>query len=1190
MAVGLTVPFGAFSAVSFNGRSDVLSVRIQARMGTTAGGESCGGRARADGLRVYFDAVDRPSRLNATFGSGGPGGDTTPPTISAVITPAPNAAGWNKSAATVTFTCADAQSGIDTCTPPVTVSSDTAGQTVTGTAKDKAGNTATAAVTVKLQQSGPSISSAISPQPNAAGWNKDNTTVTFTCTDALSGVASCTGPVAVTAETASQTVTGTGVNVAGNTSTTTTTVKLDKTPPLLSLIAPPATVTTAALTLPGTVTDALSGVATVTCNGAPAMLSAPNFTCSLTLAAGLNQISVVARDNAGNSVSSLQSVTLSTPPPPSTPGVLPGDLDGDGDVDQTDIDGITALIGSRVDAGDPADLDGDRQVTANDVNLARLACTRSSCLLESAVVKVSQTPEIFLRTGDAYTLGTDITYEPSDSVARTVSVTQTLSGSGITLSSLGGSSFTASSRVTKSLSQTLTAVTAGDYTITTMIGGAGVNQPVSIVRVKVSAGAIPPRFFVPAARPASVKPGVVTSVDFTVIMNWLDRSSTPASITLEGVGNGASSVMTDDGLGVDKFSGDGRFSARLNVSSAGLAVGQCLTYRARSGTAVSEPVEVCVSSLAGENPPVTGITLTKGLSSFVSNEILMIAKAGVTEPQVMAQCAAITGCQVLSHLAPDRIYRLRFSPDPGTVTGVAALLTTVSSWPVTEAASYQHLLKVQALAPMDPIPPNDPRYGDQVFNGVPQYLRRINMEPAWRITTGSSSGVAVIDTGIATGHEDLQGAFTNEFKTTSTDYNDQNGHGTLVSGLIAARANNGKGIAGIAPGTRVGVFKVSDTGILSDTSTISAFQEARVDYRIINYSAGEYRDWDSTDLLCRLVESTSQKFGVVVFAGAGNDWSSGRHSPAWCPEAIAVGGTQPGGPPKPSGELVPEVRWSGSTSGSNWGPWVDIAAPANSVLTTSITNMNQFCTPVNGYCDVAGTSIASPMAAAAGALLLSVEPLAVPKEVRSWLQDTVTPLAAGQQIGSGLLNIGQAVEWARMLKALRSSIGTYGGAPLPPGAPSVGMVRSDALAGSSEQQEPAIKSQLGQVLPLRIPVPGFGNGIVELRFKWAVVASNGDPAAGVVAANVLAPGFNVVPLSMTGDLGSEPLPIAGYHVQLVSPSIENTWTGWKESVWTWDSTQVAPPGDPAYISLVVGPGGPNSQALLADVTYKFTPR
>lgn len=152
------------------------------------------------------------------------------------------------------------------------------------------------------------------------------------------------------------------------------------------------------------------------------------------------------------------------------------------------------------------------------------------------------------------------------------------------------------------------------------------------------------------------------------------------------------------------------------------------------------------------------------------------------------------------------------------------------------------------------------------------------------------------------------------------------------------------------------------------------------------------------------------------------------------------------------------------------------------------------------------------------------------------------------------------------------------------------MVRSDAFAGSSEQQEPAIKSQLGQVLPLRIPVPGFGNGIVELRFKWAVVASNGDVPAGVVAANVLAPGFNVVPLSMTGDLGSEPLPIAGYQVQLVSPITENTWTGWKESVWTWDSTQVATPGDPAYISLVVGPGGANSQALLGDVSYTFTPR
>jgi hypothetical protein len=64
-ALEVSVPFGPFSPTSFNGTTDVLSVRILARIGTNASGGFCGGHNNATGLR--FDAISRPSRFDVRF-------------------------------------------------------------------------------------------------------------------------------------------------------------------------------------------------------------------------------------------------------------------------------------------------------------------------------------------------------------------------------------------------------------------------------------------------------------------------------------------------------------------------------------------------------------------------------------------------------------------------------------------------------------------------------------------------------------------------------------------------------------------------------------------------------------------------------------------------------------------------------------------------------------------------------------------------------------------------------------------------------------------------------------------------------------------------------------------------------------------------------------------------------------------
>ena len=84
--------------------------------------------------------------------------DTTVPTITGSRLPLANGGGWNNSDVTATFNCGDARSGVDTCSSPVVVTAEGAGQQVVGTALDRAGNTATASVTgISIDRTAPSV-------------------------------------------------------------------------------------------------------------------------------------------------------------------------------------------------------------------------------------------------------------------------------------------------------------------------------------------------------------------------------------------------------------------------------------------------------------------------------------------------------------------------------------------------------------------------------------------------------------------------------------------------------------------------------------------------------------------------------------------------------------------------------------------------------------------------------------------------------------------------------------------------------------------------------------------------------------------------------------------------------------------------------------------------------------------------
>ncbi|MGI0015822.1 MAG: PxKF domain-containing protein, partial [Nitrososphaera sp.] len=147
--------------------------------------------------------------------------DKTAPSISADVSPAANANNWHNADVTVTFTCGDGLSGLNSCTAPVTLISEGTGQMATGEATDNADNSASVTVeNINIDKTAPTISAVRTPA-NSYGWNNGPVEVDFDCSDGLSGIDSCGPDATVSGEGAGQSVLGTALDFAGNSATTT---------------------------------------------------------------------------------------------------------------------------------------------------------------------------------------------------------------------------------------------------------------------------------------------------------------------------------------------------------------------------------------------------------------------------------------------------------------------------------------------------------------------------------------------------------------------------------------------------------------------------------------------------------------------------------------------------------------------------------------------------------------------------------------------------------------------------------------------------------------------------------------------------------------------------------------------------------------------------------------------------------
>jgi len=435
--------------------------------------------------------------------------------------------------------------------------------------------------------------------------------------------------------------------------------------------------------------------------------------------------------------------------------------------------------------------------------------------------------------------------------------------------------------------------------------------------------------------------------------------------------------------------------------------------------------------------------------------------SGAAQPQASL---AQTGSQTASALvrfsseAAKQAFLEKNDLSPSNLEYISALnvySTNMSGLVAVEGTQLFEQRRYRAL-----LTPNDTFYNNQ------WHLSRVNALPAWNNTMGEDSvAVAVIDTGFALQHEDLDGQWlANSGEQGSTELEgaepnctsrnlaldkscnniDDDGdgfvdnhtgwdfdaddnsvqagetnpadasatHGTFVAGLVGAESSNTQGVAGVSWRSKIlPIQALSDAGDGYTASVALAIRYA-VDHgaKVINMSLGS--DGDDPVVAEQISYALSQ--GVVVVAAAGNDGLAQLSYPANYAGVIAVGATDSS---------------DNRASFSNYGANLALVAPGTSSICSTAWSV---ANPTARYvCGFSGTSFSSPIVAGAAALLLSQNSTLTPAQVKSALTNSATKVAgmSGQNFttryGYGRLNTYEALKLVSLAAPLGHVLNTH---------------------------------------------------------------------------------------------------------------------------------------------------------------------
>lgn len=402
--------------------------------------------------------------------------------------------------------------------------------------------------------------------------------------------------------------------------------------------------------------------------------------------------------------------------------------------------------------------------------------------------------------------------------------------------------------------------------------------------------------------------------------------------------------------------------------------------------------------------------------------------------------------------------------------------------------------------------PNDTLYAQQWHykNGA----GGINAEPAWDITKGAGTVVAVLDTGI-TPHTEFAGQLVPGYDfiadiPTAADgdgrdadpndpgdydyYYDSSWHGTHVAGTIAAKTNNGAGTAGVAPDAKILPVRVLGVGggYTSDIvdaitwasgGTVAGVPANANPAEVINLSLG---GGGACSTVWQTAIDAAVARGTTIVVAAGNSGGDAQNlTPASCNNVIAVSAVGPTGT---------------KASYSSYGPVVDVAAPggsgfnpaADNILSTY--NLGLTTQGAEGYAWNAGTSMAAPHVAGIVALIQSASATPkTPAQVKKILENTAYanggfPGGCSYAVpcGTGIVDAHAAVLVANGTNPLPADP-----PPAPPPPPAIELQNGVAVTGISVAAGAWVRYQLevpnGASHLLLATYGGTGDGDMYVR-------------------------------------------------------------------------------------------------------------
>lgn len=322
---------------------------------------------------------------------------------------------------------------------------------------------------------------------------------------------------------------------------------------------------------------------------------------------------------------------------------------------------------------------------------------------------------------------------------------------------------------------------------------------------------------------------------------------------------------------------------------------------------------------------------------------------------------------------------------------------------------------------------NDPGFSTDPTNADRQWgLLKADFPDAWDKTKGNSSVVvAIIDTGIDGTHEDLSAGqvgpgfnFINHTFIPLDSNSDDDGHGTLVAGVIAATANNFRGIVGTNWNVTLMPLKALDSSGSGNSADIAAAIVWAADHgaNIINMSLGGVGFGNDTTLSNAITYAYGKN--VVLVAAAGND-------------VAVTGGNLDNNPVFPVcddngsnmiiGVAATDINDHKSTF-SNFGrACVDVSAPGQRILSTINFDPLTHASDPNAYAYASGTSLAAPFVSGEAALIKAYYPAETNRQIEDRIiksADSIDSLNPSQcdgsscagLIGSGRINAFKALD------------------------------------------------------------------------------------------------------------------------------------------------------------------------------------